>query len=87
MLSRNPPGEYCGSRWRGDYNECKQKWFPSNYVEEIDQQPDLQAPLGNLQQGSLDICRCSVGTYGFVYGVVVYDMVLVRYDGIEGLCG
>ena len=50
-------------RWRGDYNEHKQKWFPSNYVEEIIGANDTQAPLGNMQQGSIDICRCSVGKW------------------------
>ena len=46
-----------GGWWRGDYGRKKKKWFPANYVEEVDT-TDSSAEdkqLGNLQQGVIDI--------------------------------
>ena len=46
-----------GGWWRGDLGRRKKKWFPANYVEEIDtndpSSDDKQ--LGNLQQGAIDV--------------------------------
>ncbi|XP_064611128.1 1-phosphatidylinositol 4,5-bisphosphate phosphodiesterase gamma-1-like isoform X2 [Liolophura sinensis] len=49
-----------GGWWRGDYSDKKQNWFPSNYVEEIENQDDTSesAPLGSLQKGSIDVRKC-----------------------------
>ncbi|XP_071092078.1 1-phosphatidylinositol 4,5-bisphosphate phosphodiesterase gamma-1-like isoform X1 [Haliotis cracherodii] len=49
-----------GGWWRGDYGTKKQHWFPSNYVEELDSENDSaeSAPLGSLQQGSVDVQGC-----------------------------
>ena len=47
-----------GGWWRGDYGRKKKKWFPANYVEEIDTadpQAEAEKQLGNLQQGAIDI--------------------------------
>ena len=47
-----------GGWWRGDYGHKKKKWFPANYVEEIDTaDPQIEAEkqLGNLQQGAIDV--------------------------------
>ena len=47
-----------GGWWRGDYGRKKKKWFPANYVEEIDTaDPQIEAEkqLGNLQQGAIDV--------------------------------
>ena len=47
-----------GGWWRGDYGRKKKKWFPANYVEEIDTadpQTEAEKQLGNLQQGAIDI--------------------------------
>ena len=46
-----------GGWWRGDYGKRKRKWFPANYVEEVDtmnsKSEDRQ--LGDLQKGAIDI--------------------------------
>lgn len=54
-------------RWRGDYSDKKQNWFPSNYVEEIENQDDTSesAPLGSLQKGSIDVRKCILGKKDF----------------------
>ncbi|CAB0038593.1 unnamed protein product [Trichogramma brassicae] len=45
-----------GGWWRGDYGGKKQHWFPSNYVEEINEDDTSDSLLlGNWQKGSLDI--------------------------------
>ena len=47
-----------GGWWRGNYGHKKKKWFPANYVEEIDTadpQTEAEKQLGNLQQGAIDI--------------------------------
>ncbi|KAG1709767.1 1-phosphatidylinositol 4,5-bisphosphate phosphodiesterase gamma-1 [Nymphon striatum] len=54
-----------GGWWRGDYGGKKQHYFPSNYVEEVEDHDSLDnsgeaAPLGSLQKGSVDIAGCSV---------------------------
>lgn len=55
-----------GGWWRGDYGGKKQHWFPSNYVEEIEQSDHSDEstgepmPLGNMQKGSIDIIGCCV---------------------------
>ncbi|ELU04856.1 hypothetical protein CAPTEDRAFT_22409, partial [Capitella teleta] len=53
-----------GGWWRGDYGEKRQLWFPSNYVEPIeDETLDLQ-PLGSLQKGMFDLSGVTVGMRG-----------------------
>jgi len=51
-----------GGWWRGDYGRRKKRWFPSNYVEEIDTNDPAaeERQLGNLQQGAIDIAGCLV---------------------------
>ncbi|CAH1778916.1 unnamed protein product [Owenia fusiformis] len=51
-----------GGWWRGDYGGRKQHWFPSNYVEEFEQDDDSadSTPLGNLQKGTMDVTGCIV---------------------------
>ena len=52
----------CG-RWRGDYGDKSQKWFPSNYVEEIestDESADSNR-LGKIQKGSIELAGATVG--------------------------
>lgn len=46
-----------GGWWRGDYGRRKKKWFPANYVEEVDtNDPSSEEnQLGNLQQGAIDV--------------------------------
>ncbi|XP_023319124.1 1-phosphatidylinositol 4,5-bisphosphate phosphodiesterase gamma-1 isoform X2 [Trichogramma pretiosum] len=49
-----------GGWWRGDYGGKKQHWFPSNYVEEINEDDTSDSLLlGNWQKGSLDIVGAS----------------------------
>ncbi|KAK6178523.1 hypothetical protein SNE40_013298 [Patella caerulea] len=49
-----------GGWWRGDHANKRQHWFPSNYVEEIEEQTAAieSTPLGSLQQGSIDVQGC-----------------------------
>ncbi|XP_019629361.1 PREDICTED: 1-phosphatidylinositol 4,5-bisphosphate phosphodiesterase gamma-1-like isoform X4 [Branchiostoma belcheri] len=52
-----------GGWWRGMYGGVREhKWFPSNYVEEMDQKQNSieENPLGSLQQGVIDIQSCTV---------------------------
>jgi len=52
----------CG-RWRGDYGDKTQKWFPSNYVEEIestDESGDSNR-LGKIQKGFIELAGATVG--------------------------
>ena len=46
-----------GGWWRGDYGRRKKKWFPANYVEEVDTNDPSseEKQLGNLQQGAIDV--------------------------------
>ena len=46
-----------GGWWRGDYGRRKKKWFPANYVEELDTNDPSseEKQLGNLQQGAIDV--------------------------------
>uniref|UniRef100_A0A671L5N5 Phosphoinositide phospholipase C n=1 Tax=Sinocyclocheilus anshuiensis TaxID=1608454 RepID=A0A671L5N5_9TELE len=52
--------------WKGDYGGKLQKYFPSNYVEEVadaseaNYQGDEENPLGNLCKGIMDISKCTV---------------------------
>ena len=50
-------------RWRGDYLDKKQYWFPANFVAEIEPQEDSAeaAPLGSLQKGAIDVQGCIIG--------------------------
>lgn len=48
-------------RWRGDYGDKRQLWFPSNYVEEIEEEGvDVQL-LGSMQKGMFDLSGVTVG--------------------------
>ena len=51
-----------GGWWRGDYGRRKKRWFPANYVEEIDTNDPAseERQLGNIQQGAIDIAGCKV---------------------------
>lgn len=51
-------------RWRGDFGEKKQYWFPDKFVEELDLPEDTedQAPLGALQKGFIELQGSKVGT-------------------------
>ena len=49
-------------RWRGDYGAKKQLWFPSNYVEEIDDELGDDQDLGAIQQDSISLAGVTVGT-------------------------
>jgi phosphatidylinositol phospholipase C gamma-1 len=54
-----------GGWWRGNHGRKKRKWFPANYVEELEE-PDSQSDdqqLGNLQQGSIDLSGIVVETH------------------------
>ncbi|CAI8032851.1 1-phosphatidylinositol 4,5-bisphosphate phosphodiesterase gamma-1, partial [Geodia barretti] len=54
-----------GGWWRGNHGRKKRKWFPANYVEELEDsssQSDEQQ-LGNLQQGSIDLSGILVETH------------------------
>uniref|UniRef100_A0A672PCB3 Phosphoinositide phospholipase C n=1 Tax=Sinocyclocheilus grahami TaxID=75366 RepID=A0A672PCB3_SINGR len=52
--------------WKGDYGGKLQKYFPSNYVEEVadaseaNYQGDEENPLGNLCKGIMNISKCTV---------------------------
>ena len=51
------------ARWRGDYGDKTQMWFPSNYVEEIeskDESADTNR-LGKIQKGSIELAGATVG--------------------------
>jgi hypothetical protein len=50
-------------RWRGDYADKKQFWFPANFVVELEPQDDSvdNTPLGSLQKGALDVRGCITG--------------------------
>jgi len=51
------------ARWRGDYGDKIQLWFPSNYVEEIesaDESADSNR-LGKIQKGSIELAGATVG--------------------------
>jgi phosphatidylinositol phospholipase C gamma-1 len=52
-----------GGWWKGDYNGMVQRWFPSNYVEEVEMEAAKESPLGSIQQGSVDVHGCDVGKY------------------------
>lgn len=54
-----------GGWWRGDYGKRKKKWFPANYVEELDtNDPSSEdKQLGNLQQGAVDIAGAQLIFY------------------------
>ena len=65
QLMMSPPTlpPHSGGWWRGDYGRKKKKWFPANYVEEIDTadpQAEAEKQLGNLQQGAIDIAGTTV---------------------------
>jgi len=52
----------CG-RWRGNYGNKCDMWFPSNYVEEIesvDEKADSNQ-LGKIQKGSIELAGATVG--------------------------
>ncbi|XP_062501636.1 1-phosphatidylinositol 4,5-bisphosphate phosphodiesterase gamma-1-like isoform X2 [Corticium candelabrum] len=51
-----------GGWWKGDYNGMSQRWFPSNYVEEVEMEAAKESPLGSVQQGSVDVHGCHVET-------------------------
>ncbi len=65
-----------GGWWRGDYGRRKKRWFPANYVQEIDvNDPSAEErQLGNLQQGAIDIGGCMVEAHG----TPVNDMYMLR---------
>uniref|UniRef100_A0A8C2HPN3 Phosphoinositide phospholipase C n=1 Tax=Cyprinus carpio TaxID=7962 RepID=A0A8C2HPN3_CYPCA len=52
--------------WKGDYGGKLQRYFPSNYVEEVAEtseancQGNEENPLGNLCKGIVDISKCTV---------------------------
>lgn len=50
-------------RWRGDFLDKKQYWFPGNFVVELEQLDDSaeNTPLGSLQKGALDVRGCITG--------------------------
>ena len=48
-------------RWRGDYGTKKQLWFPSNYVEEMDDDVSDNQDLGAMQQDSINLTGVTVG--------------------------
>uniref|UniRef100_A0A8C2FVE9 1-phosphatidylinositol 4,5-bisphosphate phosphodiesterase gamma n=1 Tax=Cyprinus carpio TaxID=7962 RepID=A0A8C2FVE9_CYPCA len=45
--------------WKGDYGGKLQRYFPSNYVEEVAETSE-ENPLGNLCKGIVDISKCTV---------------------------
>jgi len=51
------------TRWRGDYQDKKQYWFPANFVVEIESEDDSvdNTPLGSLQKGAIDVTSCMIG--------------------------
>eukprot|EP00118_Oscarella_pearsei_P006498 m.29453 g.29453 ORF g.29453 m.29453 type:complete len:1306 (+) comp31169_c0_seq5:82-3999(+) len=51
--------QHDGGWWRGTYSGTT-GWFPSNYAEEIDTEPVKDTPLGNIQQGCIDVHGCIV---------------------------
>ena len=55
------------ARWRGDYGAKKQLWFPSNYVEEIDESQGNQQALGAMQQDSIMLRGVTVGEFTMVF--------------------
>jgi len=51
--------------WVGDYGNRKQKWFPVNYVQIIEERDDMEesvdtTPLGNLQKGAVEMMGACV---------------------------
>ena len=50
-------------RWRGDYGGKRQQWFPSNYVEEMEEETTDSQPLGDLQKGTFDLTGVTVGKF------------------------
>jgi len=50
-------------RWRGDYGDKTQMWFPSNYVEEIESTDEAEDTnrLGRIQKGSIELAGATVG--------------------------
>jgi len=46
-----------GGWWKGDLGEEKRKWFPRDFVEEIE---ILESPFGTLQTGSVELGRVEV---------------------------
>jgi phosphatidylinositol phospholipase C gamma-1 len=43
-----------GGWWRGDYGRLVGRWFPANYVQEIEEAPE-EKHLGNIQQGAINV--------------------------------
>lgn len=54
-----------GGWWRGDYGRKKKKWFPANFVEELEANDPAaeDKQLGKLQQGAIDIAQCRVESH------------------------
>uniref|UniRef100_A0A672PCA8 Phosphoinositide phospholipase C n=1 Tax=Sinocyclocheilus grahami TaxID=75366 RepID=A0A672PCA8_SINGR len=61
--------------WKGDYGGKLQKYFPSNYVEEVADasEGDEENPLGNLCKGIMNISKCTVAKYGRPVVVTLQD--------------
>lgn len=60
---------YLHCRWKGDYGDKMQRWFPANYTEEVldaagDQRRDSltgeNSLLGAQQKGAFDVSDCVV---------------------------
>jgi len=51
-------------------------WFPANYVEEIDSVVETvePKPLGNLQQGTIDLTGVTVG---LLESILMFHMILM----------
>lgn len=77
-----------GGWWQGDHGRRKQKWFPANYVEEIDVNDPAtdEKQLGNLQQGAIDLAGCMVETHSLpgnsMYVLRIYPKNTTQDGGI-----
>jgi len=49
--------KHSGGWWKGDLGEERQKWFPRDFVEEMEV---LESPFGALQTGAVDLGRVEV---------------------------
>ena len=78
-----------GGWWCGDYGRYMRRWFPANHVEEITDDKQENSEMGDVEQGSINIARCSVervtvpGSHLFVLQICIPATRTVGQQTIE----
>lgn len=78
-----------GGWWCGDYGRLMRRWFPANHVEEITDDKQENSEMGDVEQGSINIARCSVervtvpGSHLFVLQICIPATRTVGQQTIE----